>query len=127
MRGSAGRGLASLYGEAKIPKTNDILHRERRLNAATASLGSAASQVTAFACGRSLVTMHGRGAGRKDHTLLRDEQLNESLLGNTETGEQPEESASILRLLALAKHEVLVRLSHPPSPYAGNMPSFEEV
>lgn len=70
--------------------------------------------------------MHGRGAGRKDHTLLRDEQLSESLLGNTETGEQPKESASILRLLALAKHEVLVRLSHFPSPFAGFMPSFEE-
>ena len=55
--------------------------------------------------------MHGRGAGRKDHTLLRDEQLNESLLGNNETGEKPKESASILRLLALAKHEVLVRLT----------------
>jgi hypothetical protein len=47
--------------------------------------------------------------GRKEHTLLRDDQLNESLLGGRETAEKLKESASVLRLLALAKNEAWVR------------------
>ena len=48
-------------------------------------------------------------AGRKDHTLLRDEQLHEGLLQGE--GEQPEEKkdrATVFRLLGLARKELWV-------------------
>ena len=49
--------------------------------------------------------------GRKDYTLLREGQLDESLLGGTpEEAEPQKERASVLRLLALAKEEACVRL-----------------
>ena len=47
--------------------------------------------------------------GRKDHTLLRDEQLQESLLQSEEDQQAPKKSrATVLRLLGLAKKEAWV-------------------
>lgn len=49
--------------------------------------------------------------GRKDHTLLRDEQLQESLLESEGNEDAPKKSrATVLRLLGLAKKEAWVRV-----------------
>lgn len=45
---------------------------------------------------------------RKDHTLLRDDQLQDALLDNEEEREPKEERATIFRLLGLARKEVWV-------------------
>ena len=52
--------------------------------------------------------MRGR-AGRKDYALARDEQLTESLRGNVDENGRRKESASVFRLLGLAKEEACVR------------------
>ncbi len=50
-----------------------------------------------------------RRPGRKDHTLLRDEQLQESLLHDeTEESAERKDRATVFRLLGLAKKEAWV-------------------
>lgn len=56
-------------------------------------------------------------AGRKDHTLLRDDQLQESLLDNVAGQDDvKKERATVFRLLALAKKEVWVCLNFFQAP-----------
>lgn len=55
-----------------------------------------------------------RGAGRKDHSLLRDDTLQESLIDHEDDGtERKKERATMLRLLGLARKEVWVSTGTP--------------
>ena len=47
-------------------------------------------------------------AGRKDYTLTRDGQMDQALLEDRQTDDSKKQSASIFRLLTLAKEEFCV-------------------